>query len=410
MNSIKKSTPKGIIILSCLLGIFLNLSCIAVYLFPSAEGGTDSGGTLGIMYMIVIAAIFIMSIFSHTLAVSSINKFTIVSIIYILIFYYYSIRVYPEPRTPFNHFIVFTIVSMILPSIVKVNIRWVLLSVMFSTIPALLQLNTIFLSTAITYTSDDLLSQGYSYAFMVPSICAIVYIKYYLKRDFGFFRFCNIITIIINLFFATYLIIMGSRGPVVAILALVAIPFVFDVNPQMIGIGIKKKRTFLLVVLFLLMVFYFVPILQIVQDFLSRFNVSFHFIDKFLIREAAGDITSERGEIFDMTMAGFYNRPWFGNGFDQFFNNTGRGYPHNFLTQTLYDGGVFLFSTTILPVFFYLKKWFSNCSYNEYIIILALFFASVPGALFSHDLWEMCNLWFFFGAVLNYKKLVYIKS
>lgn len=407
MSNLNNIIPKRVILSSILLGIFLNLACIAVYLFPSVGGGTDSGGVLGTIYIVVIAAIIIVSFTNLTSSLFSTNKYTWVSIIYILGFYYYSITVYPEPRTPFNLFVVFSIVSMTLPSIVKVDIRWVLLAIMFSTIPALLHINTIFFSTEISYTSDDILSQGYSYAFLTPVVSTIVYIKYFWKLDTGKNRVIINIAIIINLLFTYFLIKLGSRGPVLALISLIAIPYIFDVGLNMQGVRVKKMRTLYLVILMVFLALFFVPILTAIQNMLSEFNLSMHFIDKFLIRNEVGDITSERTDIFDMAMNGFYNHPWIGNGFDQFYNNTGRGYPHNFITQTLYDGGILLFSITILPVSIYLKKWFRDCSYNEYIIILALFFVSVPGALFSHDLWEIGNLWFFYGAVLNYKKLVH---
>ena len=412
MDRVNQSIPTVVILSSILLGLYLNLACIAVYLFPSAEGGTDSGGVLGILYIIIIAALFIVSLIKHKIMNSGVNRYTILSVVYILIFYYYSTLIYPEPRTSFDHFIVFTIVSMILPSIIKVNIRWVLLSVIFSTIPALFRLRTIFFSMVISYTSDDILSQGYSYAFLTPAVCTLVYIKYFLKLDSRkknalIINALIIIAIIINLIFAFLLIQMGSRGPVFALISLIAIPIIFEIKGDMNGVKIKKLKLLLFLFLIIIVVVNFVPILTFIHNLLSEFGLSLHFIDKFIIRNDLGDMASERDTIFDMAMKGIYNHPWFGNGFDQFYNNTGRGYPHNFIIQTFYDGGVFLFSATLLPVLIFLKKWFAKCDYKEYVIILFLFFASVPGALFSHDLWEISNLWFFYGAILNYNKLVY---
>ena len=404
--SIQSCSSIGVILTSVLLGLFMNLSCIAVYLFPSIGGGTDSNGVLGMLYIAVVFAIGLSAVFNHTFSISNIGRTTLVPIVGILIFYYYSLSVYPSPRTPFNHFIVFTVVALVLPSIIKVNTRWVLLSVMCSTLPALMQIGTIFFSSTFLYTSDDILSQGYSYAFLTPVVCTIVYIKYFFMYDFGRTRQITRIAIIVNLLFSYFLIKMGSRGPVVALILLIALPYIFNITRDMHGISIKKKKAILFIVLIVVISIYFVQLLMLIQTILAEMGMSLHFIDKFLIRNDAGDISSERGEIFEMAIDGFYKHPLFGNGFDQFMNNTGRGYPHNFITQTLYDGGLYLFSITILPMLICIRKWFRNCKYGQYIIILTLFFASVPGALFSHDMWEIGNLWLFLGACLNYHNFI----
>ena len=404
--SVQSYPTTGTKISSVLLGVFMNLACIAVYLFPTAGGGTDTNGILGILYIAVVFAIGVSAVFNRTFSLRNIGGSTLIPILGVLAFYYYSLSVYPAPRTPFNHFIVFTIVALLLPSIVKVNTRWVLLSVMYTTVPALLQISTIFFASAFSYTSDDILSQGYSYAFLTPVVCTIVYIKYFFKYDTGRVRQMTRLAIIINLLFSYFLIKMGSRGPVLALISLIALPYIFKVTTDMYGISIKKRNAFLFIIALVIISTYFVQILFLIQNILAEMGVSLHFIDKFLIRNDAGDMSSERGDIFMMAMEGFYKHPWFGNGFDQFMNNTGRGYPHNFVTQTLYDGGIYLFSITILPVLINMRKWFHNCNYSQYIIILTLFFASVPGALFSNDMWEIGNLWLFFGACLNYKNFI----
>ena len=396
----------GIKISTVLLGVYLNLACIATYLFPNSAGATDSGGLLGMFYIVVLFLLLVTDVVNNTISMSRINKGIWVTIIGVLAFYFYSVSVYPEPRTPFSHFVVFFVFGMLLPSITKINTRLLLLTVIYTTIPAVFVVKTIFFSTAFA-SSIDVMSQGYSYAFLPPVVCTILYIKYFLKYDYGYRRAFNIICILFNVLFAILLVSKGSRGSVMAILLLIAIPYLFDIHINMVGIRVRKKKMIFFGICVFFVVEFFIPILVILQELLLQFDISLQFIDKFIIREAAGDIASERGELFDMAIIGFLNSPLFGNGFDQFMNNTGRGYPHNFIAQILYDGGIYLFSITILPVISHMKRWFSNCNYDECIIILLLFFVSVPGGLVSNDLWEQCNLWLFFGAICNYRYLVY---
>ena len=403
--NIKTPVSAGVKTMSILMGIFMNLSCIGVYLFPSAEGGLDTSGMLGIMYLAVVGAIFVTAIYNKTFSIVKINRIIWVPIIGILLFYYYSITHLPEPRTPFNHFIVFTIVALLIPTIIRINTRLTLLTVMVSTIPALLQLQVIFFSTLITVTSDDILSQGYSYAFLTPVVCAIIYLLYYYKNDSSKTKTWITIIVLINLLFSFFLITRGSRGPIAALVMLVAFPYVLKADYDMNGIKVNLKKFIILALVIYIVSTNFIQILTLIQSIFSGIGLSFHFVDKFLIRNELGDITSERDGILEMAMNGFYAKPFFGNGFDQFMNNTGRGYPHNFIAQILYDGGLYLFTITLLPVLFYLRRWFKSCNYNEYIIIVVLLFSSVPGALVSFDMWEVGNLWLFMGACLNYEKL-----
>lgn len=398
--------PKGIKISTVLLGIYLNLACIATYLFPNSAGGTDSGGSLGLLYIVVLFLLLVTNVVNNTIFGGRINKGIWVTIIGVLAFYFYSISVYPEPRTPFNHFVVFFVFGMLLPSITKINTRLLLLTVIYTTLPAVFVIRTVFFSTAFS-SSVDVMSQGYSYAFLPPAVCTILYIKYFLKYDYNYRKILNIICILFNILFAILLVFRGSRGPVMAIILLMAIFYLFDIHINMVGIRVRKKKMIFWGMCIYLVVQFFIPILIILQESLLQLDISIQFIDKFIIRETAGDISSERRELFDMAISGFMNSPLFGNGFDQFMNNTGRGYPHNFIAQILYDGGIYLFSITLLPVLIQMKKWFGNCNYDEYIIILLLFFVSVPGGLVSHDLWEQGNLWLFFGAICNYRYLVY---
>ena len=405
-NDAHLSTPKGVKISSCLIGIFINLPCIATYLFPSVDGNTDSNGMLGLLYIIIVSLLLINSIHNRTFSIRSINKVIWIQILSILLFYEYSVSVYPEPRTSFYHFLLFSPVALFLASIVKVDIRHVLLTVITTAAPAIFQIKTIFLSSVMIYTSDDILSQGYSYAFLTPAACTIIYLKYYYKSELKY-KTGILCVNIINLLFSYFLISLGSRGPVMALVFLVLISYVLKDDTNMIGVRIRTKNALIIIVAVVFMSNYFVPILSLLQSVLDSFNISFHFVDKFLIRNEAGDITSARGDIYDMAMKGFYNHPILGNGFDQFYNNTGRGYPHNFITQTLYDGGLLLFSITILPVLVKLFRWYQCCNHEQFIMILLLFIVSVPGGLVSHDLWEMGNLWFFYGACLNYERFVY---
>lgn len=391
---------KGVWASSVLTAFFIDIACITVYLFPSDDGVTRTGGVLTLMYISSVLLLAVFSVINQSFTLKR-SVFFIVSII--LAFYIYSINVYPEPFTNPAFFYLFTVISFIIPSITTINIKVFLRALMLFSVPAMARIGLIFHPLAV---NNATLSMGYSYSFLTPVVGAIVYFVYYFKYDKGLSKVFYGAVIVCNLILAYYLAVYGSRGPVVSILFLFLLPSLINIDQGSIGVTVKKKKLFMFSILFVLVMLFFVPILSLLQVQLHNIGMDFNFINKFLERSSEGDISSNRGLLFDLALRGFWEKPFFGNGFDQFVNNTIWPYPHNFITQILYDGGLFLFCVLIIPVIRSLKEWSHSCCFDEYILIITLLFASVPGCLFSGDLWQSCTLWVFFGACLNYSSLL----
>lgn len=146
-----------------------------------------------------------------------------------------------------------------------------------------------------------------------------------------------------------------------------------------------------------------------ISNYLAQFDISLNVIDKFLRLNNAGDMTNGRDDIDKVAWEGIWNSPIIGHGTSQFDKYTGLGYPHNFILQMLYDGGIVLASIVFIPIARSLLQKKRLISEEEFILLLCLFFASVPGALFSGDLWNSIVLWMFFGFVVA-KESVYINN
>lgn len=142
------------------------------------------------------------------------------------------------------------------------------------------------------------------------------------------------------------------------------------------------------------------------QDLFSTFDISLNVVDKFLRLDDNGDMTNGRESLSTMAWKGIVESPLWGNGISQFNNNTGEGYPHNFVLQMLYDGGIILTLAIMAPVTQSLIRKLKTISENKFAFFVLLFFASVPGALFSGDLWNASTLWMFFGFVLAKNSIV----
>lgn len=398
-QNIKKSSIR---LMSFLLGFFLSLNAMSVYLFPAdaESGGVASGGKLGIMYAGCVLLLFLASILSKTFSFKKIPKLTWLIIAYLLYFYFSTISL-GEPHTKFNQFLVFSIIGLVIPIISRIDVRDLLLSIMGFTAPGILRISEIFLP--LIQARGGSISMGYSYCFLAPVMATIVYLYYYYRKERNISKLFATVLVSINIVFAYFIIFYGSRGPVLAILLLLVTMYVVDYEKINSGIVFKKKKTIMVALAAVSCYFFFVPILTLLQSALSIIGINLHFIDKFIVLESVGNIASERDFLIEYTLSEFIQKPFMGHGFDLFQYNTNGlfPYPHNFITQILYDGGVVLFLLVMGPVLYNLRKWYRECTKDEFIVIIALLFASVPGSLFSGDLWSSSTLWVFFGATLS---------
>lgn len=398
-----KIKPISVKILSILVGFFLCMDFISMYLFPTEDGTVASGGMLGLMYLGCIGLVVCVSIFSGFFSVRHMPKSILLIECFLIAFYIFSNSTLPESHTPTNIFVLFTLIAFFLPSVVEVDVRIMLKSIMLLSAPGIIRINAI---VAPLVFNSDRLSMGFSYALLIPSLVSIVYIIFYFKDESVFQKALTIILSAISLVFLFFLVSLGSRGPVLTIILLLLFIYVFKYNQSQGGILLNKKKGILLFLIIIIGYALFVPILEYLQSLLASYDISIAFIDRTIKQSINGEgIDSGRDILYVLAYDGIMSRPIFGHGFDQFENNTGWVYPHNFIMQLLYDGGLLLFSVLIIPVIRSIVTWFKQCCFEQYVLIVVLFFLSVPGALFSHDLWAIGPLWFFMGATLMNNKL-----
>lgn len=396
-------TPSYVVQMSILLAFFFSINIIYISFTPPSDEGIDSGGVLGLLYAANAFLIFVISGLSGHMRLKNISYYSIFLAILLIILYRYTDTHIGPPRTPILGFLCYTIVSFLLPNFVTIDVKLLLKSMMIFSLPLLFRVGAI-LFTSINMTGS--LSLGYSYMFLPPVLVSIVYMHYYYKSETKDERVVSMICFIANIFYAFFIIAYGSRGPVLAILALIVIMRLVKIDPKKKEKKIAKGKVFFVIIFIVVIISSFIPILTFLKSVLNSFDINIVFIDHFLEMEARGDVTSGRNILYLMTTEAIAQRPYFGYGIDQFENNLNEVYPHNFFLQLLYDGGIFLTSVVLIPVIYKLIKKLKDCSYNEFVVIIVLFFASVPGGLLSGDLWTMSLLWAFFGAALS-KNFVY---
>lgn len=283
-----------------------------------------------------------------------------------------------------------------IPGLVRIDVRTFLLSLMIASSVGIFYVDQIILNTII---EEGLLSMGVCYSMLVPVVANLVYIRYFFMQEKKLMKIVLLPITAINIFYLVQMTMFGSRGPVLCALLLIASLFLIFVEDS--TIRIRKGRVLIIAVCVVIVALSFTQIIQAISNYLSQFDISLNVIDKFLRLDNAGDMSNGRDDIDKVAWEGIWNSPIIGHGIAQFERNTGIVYPHNFILQMLYDGGIILASIVFVPIVRSLLQKKRLISEEEFILLLCLFFASVPGALFSGDLWNSIVLWMFFGFSLS---------
>lgn len=392
---IKDDIPFTVVIESVLLAFFIDIRAIN---WTLVYGFSFSEGLMNLLYPACVGLILVIFPFQKSLSkTGKFNKTSIFLVIYLLFYYFFTSIIIGEPHIPMLMFGVTTISAFILPQLVTIHVPLFLKTTMALPFLAILRLDSVFASIV---DWDMQLSMDTSYAFLIPIIANIVYLAKYFRSEIGIIpRALTIIFSAINLTFLLLMLQFGSRGPLVCVVSLIVWLYLCEFPNGMLTINYKRlKVVFTVIIVFLI---FGIALLSYFDTLLKSMNFEISAISKILSLNEAGDISNGRRRINGITLSGIWNSPLFGWGLDRFDANTGLGYPHNFILQTLYDGGIWLFCILYIPIIRSFKNLIRHQDIHQFAYISALFFASVPGALFSQNLWAIPALWACFGTIMS---------
>lgn len=396
MSCLSINTPKDVFAASIILGLFADIKIIN--LFVVAVKPSLAGSFMTMMYIVVAVSLFYVGFFAQKNYIKHWSRGQMLVLFVAILWYVFSFLFLGPPSVGIPFFGVFVVASFLIPSVVQIDVRTLLLAMLVMPFWGILYIDRVFFDDIIVY---GYISMGLSYALLVPVMANLIYLLFFydknqtwLKKAFLiFFSACNIYYLIMMM---TY----GSRGPFLCIFSMILFYFVIKYKEGW-GIVIYKQRMFILCVGLVLVSLFFESILVYFSELLKGYDISLNIIDKFLRKGEEGDMTNGREPLVNMAWNGFLNAPLIGHGTAQFERNTGGIYPHNFLLQILYDGGITLFLLILIPLGRAFMEKIKKITKDEFVILFMFFFFSVPGALFSGDLWQAYRIWLFFGAVFS---------
>ena len=389
-----KSTDWTIVMATTLLALYVDLGIlnrIIISVLPIES-------LMSIAYPLIILLLIVLSV-AKPVPSYKVNKSALFIAVYLLIWYLLTIIIYQVPRVSILFFIVYTIFPLTIPSFIRIDGKLFVKEIMIIPFCGIFFLdNLLSQKTVDTAESGNLM--GLSYTLLVPIVANILYLFSYFPKDDKKNKMPILFFSLPNIAYAMQLFQFGSRGPFFIVLFLPLVLFMLY-RTERRKIIIKPIFVVLACLLFTIMHFYFFPILEFISNISqSVFHVRIEAVEKFLLYNEMGMIDNGRDYIAKTAVQSICENPW-GYGLDQFYNNTGMIYPHNFILQILYDSGIILGSLfIILLISKTIEKW-KNYRFNEFSVFLLLFFISVPSALVSHDLWEIGTLWLLFGLLFS---------
>lgn len=395
MKSFKifNGTPFIIVLQSLLIAFYADIKCIN---WSLVYGGFTSEGTMSLLYLVIVALIFSFSILGKNKLRSRFNIIMFGILLWLLGFYYYTQFFIGPPHTQLPMFMIFVIIAMLLPYLVRIDAKYFIKGIIFFPFFAIFRLNLVF-SPVSNWT--DAISMDASYAFLVPITATIVYLFLYFKDESKLEKIFTLILSFINFVYLWKILQYGSRGPLLSITLLIFFLLIFKTSEK--GASVRSGSLSLIILGGLMLILTFSASLPVINQILQSSGISIHAIDKIIRLSGEGNITNGRDMINAITWSGFMDSPLFGHGLDRFDANTSLLYPHNFILQILYDGGIILFLVLLVPMLKASIRIMKTCTKDEYAVFVVLFFSSVPGALFSGDMWGLARLWLFFGFVLS---------
>ena len=251
---------------------------------------------------------------------------------------------------------------------------------------------------------DEASVMGVSYAIIPVIIAGFLHFVYYRKHSNRILKFCYLI----DLLFVALVFLNSNRG--VALTLFIALLFVYIKNPKRINSsGNVTLRTIFVCIVAVVAYLYLYDILEFIGILLKRFNIEVDFISKTLRLKNAGNIDNGRGDITQYVMENISKSPIWGHGISTIYYNSGGKiiYPHNFILQLFYDGGIIL----AIPTLFVLCKATMNifAERNKDQMVYLLFFAVVciPKMMFSTDMWTNSIFWLFVASLFNHNKTLH---
>ena len=250
---------------------------------------------------------------------------------------------------------------------------------------------------------------GMSLSFVPSVIAAMIIAVIFIRHENRWQQIISAIGILGNIILFAYMVRYGSRGPYLAVLLMISFLPAISIDRLLIGSWASNAFQWLRGLRFLGTYTFGI----LLAAFVVGLSWMFYQMDwevsvmaKFVKAIEQGDISNGRFEIWLASLRGFCAEPIWGHGIGQISRDLSYVHPHNSVVQLLYDGGLLLLALVLIPTcciaIRFLRLRTKSLQHIMLVVLLIfLFFISVPNSLLSGDLWSNSRVWLLVGFCLS---------
>ncbi len=383
---------KVININSFILAIVLMASPIAGVLSLAFEISQNANGYILVSVLIMFALrLFFVKGKKDTYRVDSLSLVLI--ILTVMLYILTEIFNPQEIRYTFIHLFFYVIIPILCINL-NVNTEKVLRYCLYISLFTVLAGNKWF---AFRYLQVNQADMGKVYALVTMTIIAMFHFAYYRKKATKCIKLCYIY----NSYMLLRMIMVANRGAALALLftaVLIAICKFDERDIKMTSSWVNVLLVFVIAVIVFVVINNIIFFLDIAQNIFDKlFNKVPSVILKMKMYAAENNIMNGRLELYKYTWQEIKKSPLYGHGMVTFYNHTNGAdvYPHNFILQHLYEGGIIF---TIIPTFLSGKLLYEVLigkitDKHEFALGAMLVCQCIPKLLFSTDAWFNTTLW-----------------
>lgn len=250
---------------------------------------------------------------------------------------------------------------------------------------------------------------GMSLSFVPSVIAAMIIAVIFIRHENRWQQIISAIGILGNIILFAYMVRYGSRGPYLAVLLMISFLPAISIDRLLIGSWASNAFQWLRGLRFLGTYTFGILLAAFVVGLSWMFyqmDWEVSVIAKFVKAIEQGDISNGRFEIWLASLRGFCAEPIWGHGIGQISRDLSYVHPHNSVVQLLYDGGVLLLAIVLIPTcciaIRFLRLRTKSLQHIMLVVLLIfLFFISVPNSMLSGDLWSNSRVWLLVGFCLS---------
>lgn len=288
------------------------------------------------------------------------------------------------------------IIPIVIGSFLKVDYKLVFKGCMLLLVMAIPVYKQLFLKANMGI-SYDAISMSTSYDILPITIAGLVHFLYFRQEANVLDKVLYVFSVIFSLSF----IRMSYRGALLALIVTLILAFYFQKKRD----SFRNQLLFLTIaitVIFLLINYQ--AVLTEISYILSKVGIRIAFIDKSIYLLSSENVLHGRSDIYRKAIEGFLLSPILGNGMATFQHYTNYPFPHNFVLEFLFDGGLLL-SVPLIGIFIVAIKSLLQSAWDvpryRFAFVLMIGSIAITRGLISAESWRIVLLWLFIGLALN---------